>query len=101
MQLGWVKGIFFEEECLANFLDWHTFFVNSKVDSGKLDIVWFATVWCLWGVRNAVCFRNGDWNVNNTVWNIKLMAWRWSYCGKCTHSNYSFYDFCMDPLGFL
>lgn len=98
----WVgKGDYFEEGCLANFMDWHSFFHRSSVEKLKLDIVWFATIWCIWGMRNAICFRQEQWNVNNTVWNIKLMVWRWSFCGNVKHSKYSFYEFCKEPLFFL
>lgn len=68
------------------------------MEKRKLDFVWFATLWSLWGIRNGICFRQEDWNVNNTVWNIKLLVWRWSFCGKISHPNYSFYEFCMDPF---
>ncbi|XP_058734162.1 uncharacterized protein LOC131605881 [Vicia villosa] len=98
----WVgKGVCYEEECLSNFMDWHLFFHSKLVLDRKLDIIWFATTWCLWLVRNGACFCKEDWSVNNVVWNIKLLAWRWSFCGKITQPNYSFYEFCKEPLYYL
>ncbi|XP_058759860.1 uncharacterized protein LOC131633158 [Vicia villosa] len=54
----WVgKGAFSVEECFSNFMDWHLFFHSKLVLNRKLDIIWFATTWCLWLVRNGACFR--------------------------------------------
>ncbi|XP_058725660.1 uncharacterized protein LOC131596952 [Vicia villosa] len=99
---NWVgKGDNIDVECLSNFMDWHLFFGSKKVKVRKLGVVWLATTWTIWLVRNEACFRKEAWNVNNTVWNIKHLVWRWSFCGKITHPNYSFYEFCKDPLHFL
>ncbi|XP_058778918.1 uncharacterized protein LOC131652934 [Vicia villosa] len=99
---NWVgKGDRVDVKCLSNFMDWHLFFRSKKVKVRKLGLVWLATTWIIWLVRNGVCFRKEEWNVNNTVWNIKHLVWRWSFCGKITHPNYSLYEFCKDPLHFL
>ncbi|XP_058725467.1 uncharacterized protein LOC131596741 [Vicia villosa] len=99
---NWVgKGDRVESECLSNFMDWHLFFHSKKVKHRKLGVVWLATTWTIWLVRNGACFQKEVWNVNNIVWNAKHLAWRWSFCGKITHPNYSFYEFCKDPLHFL
>ncbi|XP_058734049.1 uncharacterized protein LOC131605745 [Vicia villosa] len=98
----WVgKGVCYEEECLSSFMDWHMFFHSKLVLDRKSNIIWFATTWCLWLVRNGVCFRKEAWSVNNVVWNIKLLAWRWSFCGKITQPNYSFYEFSKEPLYYI
>ncbi|XP_058750747.1 uncharacterized protein LOC131623741 [Vicia villosa] len=98
----WVgKGDTVDDECLSNFTDWHLFFRSKKVKDRKLGVVWLATTWVIWTVKNGSCFRKEAWNVNNIVWNIKHLVWRWSFCGKITHPNYSFYEFCMDPMHFL
>ncbi|XP_058752761.1 uncharacterized protein LOC131625940 [Vicia villosa] len=65
-----------EEECSSHFMDWHLFFWYKKVKDSKLGVVWLATLWTLWLVRNSVCFRNEDWNFNNFVWNIKMLVWK-------------------------
>ncbi|XP_058726139.1 uncharacterized protein LOC131597459 [Vicia villosa] len=99
---SWVgKGESVSEECLSNFMDWHLFFSVNMVKDRKLGIIWLATSWAIWLDRNGVCFRNESWNVNDIVWNIKLLAWRWTFCGNITRSNFSFYEFCKDPLFFL
>ncbi|XP_058775284.1 uncharacterized protein LOC131649541 [Vicia villosa] len=99
---SWVGlGNRMEDECLSSFMEWHSFFKLKKVKRCKLGVVWLAITWCLWIVRNDVCFRNDGWSVNNIVWNIKFTACRWSFCGNITDTNCNFYDFCKDPLCFL
>ncbi|XP_058756725.1 uncharacterized protein LOC131629936 [Vicia villosa] len=98
----WVgKPVGKEEDCLANFLDWYSFCKVNKVRESKWGLIWMATTWSIWLTRNGMCFRNDGWNVDNTVWNVKLLAWKWSFLGENSNSNYSFYEFVKDPLLFL
>ncbi|XP_058751483.1 uncharacterized protein LOC131624543 [Vicia villosa] len=60
-----------DKECMSNFMDWHSFFYSKKVKERKLGVVWLAITWSLWLIRNRSSFRKENWNVNNTVWNIK------------------------------
>ncbi|XP_058753180.1 uncharacterized protein LOC131626380 [Vicia villosa] len=90
-----------ENKCLPHFMEWHLFFRSCRIRDSKLDVVWLATVWSFWLIRNGVRFRKEAWSINNTVWNIKFLVWKWSFCGEITHPNYSFYDFSKDPLLFL
>ncbi|XP_058726790.1 uncharacterized protein LOC131598181 [Vicia villosa] len=71
------------------------------VKERKVDVVYLATTRTLWLVRNGVCFREERWNFNDTVWNLKLLVWKWSFCGKITRLNYSFYEFSRMPLLYL
>ncbi|XP_058783344.1 uncharacterized protein LOC131658025 [Vicia villosa] len=91
----------FEEACKANFLDWFHFFRAKKVKQGKEGMIWLACVWTFWTLRNGVRFRKDKWSVNDIVWSIKLLAWKWMFCGNITHPNFSFYEFVMDPVFFL
>ncbi|XP_058740846.1 uncharacterized protein LOC131613169 [Vicia villosa] len=98
----WVgKRVNIEDECRPNFMEWYHFFRSLKVKDRKSSSVWLATTWTIWLIRNGSCFRKEPWNVNNAVWNIKLLVWKWSFCGKITHPNYSFYEFSMNPLYYL
>ncbi|XP_058726135.1 uncharacterized protein LOC131597454 [Vicia villosa] len=64
----WVgKGDTVVEECLSSYFYWHNFFVSKKVKVRKLGVVWLATTWIIWLVRNGGYFRKEAWNVNNTV----------------------------------
>ncbi|XP_058776498.1 uncharacterized protein LOC131650803 [Vicia villosa] len=89
------------EDCKTNFLDWHNIFRLKKVTKGKDGMIWLACVWTLWILRNGVRFRKDRWSINDIVWNIKALAWKWMFCGKIAHPNFSYYEFVMDPLFFL
>ncbi|XP_058765916.1 uncharacterized protein LOC131639438 [Vicia villosa] len=98
----WIgKPVGKEEDCLANFLDWYSFCKVNKVRKGKWGLFWMATTWSIWLIRNGICFRNDGWSVDDTVWNVKFLVWKWSFLGENHKSNYSFYDFIKDPLLFL
>ncbi|XP_058752491.1 uncharacterized protein LOC131625668 [Vicia villosa] len=90
-----------EENCLGGFLDWLSFCKMKKVKEGKLGVVWLATLWSLWLYRNGVCFRNEVWNVDNTIWSIKVLVWKWAFIGDITHPICGFYEFNKDPLFFI
>ncbi|XP_058725893.1 uncharacterized protein LOC131597201 [Vicia villosa] len=90
-----------EEESLSNFMDWHSFCKSKKVGVKKLDVIWLATTWSIWLSRNGACFRLEDWILDDLVWSIKCLVWRWSFCGEITHANYTYYDFVKEPLRFL
>ncbi|XP_058733668.1 uncharacterized protein LOC131605312 [Vicia villosa] len=71
----WVdKGETNVYDCMANFLDWYSFFRLKKVKEGKLGVVLLATSWTLWILSNGVCFRKDKWSVNDIVWNMKLLV---------------------------
>ncbi|XP_058726801.1 uncharacterized protein LOC131598193 [Vicia villosa] len=54
----WVgKGEFLDNKCMPHFWDWHLYFRSRKVKDSKLDLVWIATIWALWLLRNGVRFR--------------------------------------------
>ncbi|XP_058746462.1 uncharacterized protein LOC131619376 [Vicia villosa] len=89
------------EECKPFFMEWYLNGRVKGIKDGKLGVFWLATCWVIWLTRNGHCFRNGGWNINNIVWNIKILSWRWSSFGDIAHSNYNFYDFCKDPLSFM
>ncbi|XP_058766558.1 uncharacterized protein LOC131640167 [Vicia villosa] len=90
-----------EDECKKCFMDWYSFCKKKKVKVGKFGVVWLATIWILWITGNGICFRNEGWDVNNTIWKIKSLIWKWSFIGKITHPICSFYEFDKDPLLFL
>ncbi|XP_058753777.1 uncharacterized protein LOC131626961 [Vicia villosa] len=90
-----------EVDCLRGFMDWLSFCKKKKVKEGKLGVVWLATLWTLWLNRNGVCFQNEVWNMDNTIWSIKFLVWKWAFIGDITHSICSCYDFNKDPLLFI
>ncbi|XP_058783007.1 uncharacterized protein LOC131657653 [Vicia villosa] len=90
-----------EEDYTSFFVDWHSLSRGKKLNSGKLGVLWLATAWIVWLTRNAFCFREEVWNINNMVWSIKFLVWRWSSYDNITYSNCCFYDFYKDPLYFM
>ncbi|XP_058776631.1 uncharacterized protein LOC131650953 [Vicia villosa] len=46
-----------EEDGLENFMFWHRFFRCKRVKERKLGVVWLATNWTIWLLRNGVSFR--------------------------------------------
>ncbi|XP_058755548.1 uncharacterized protein LOC131628736 [Vicia villosa] len=90
-----------EEESISFFMEWNSKGRVKGIKVGKLEVFWLATCWIIWLIRNGYCFRNDSWNINNIVWNIKILSWRWSSFGDIAHSNYNFHDFCKDTLSFM
>ncbi|XP_058734072.1 uncharacterized protein LOC131605774 [Vicia villosa] len=90
-----------EEVGLSSFMDWYLFCKKKKVKEGKCGVIWLAILWIFWLTRNGMCFRNEGWVVDNTVWNIKSLLWKWSFFGEITHPLYSFYEFTKGHLYFL
>lgn len=87
----WVdKSHVLEEECLSSFWDWYLFCKGRKVREGKWEFIWLATTWSIWLIRNRIFFRNDAWNVNDTVWSIKFLIWKWTCIGDITYPNSSF-----------
>ncbi|XP_058767962.1 uncharacterized protein LOC131641683 [Vicia villosa] len=54
--IGKPKGT--KEDCLANFIDRYLFCKKKKVKVDKLGVVWVATSWIIWLLRDEMCFRN-------------------------------------------
>ncbi|XP_058782871.1 uncharacterized protein LOC131657498 [Vicia villosa] len=90
-----------EEDCIPLFMEWIAMSRKKRIKVDKLGVLWLATCWTIWLTRNGVCFKNDEWNVNDIVWKIKTLVWRWSFLRDITYSNCNFYDFCKDPVSFL
>ncbi|GAU20845.1 hypothetical protein TSUD_120370 [Trifolium subterraneum] len=68
---------------------------NNKLRIGFL-LIWHATVWSLWRLRNEVIFSNGAKEIETVVDAIKLQSWKW---GVSRHQIpiCLFYEWCWDP----
>ncbi|XP_058783985.1 uncharacterized protein LOC131658738 [Vicia villosa] len=98
----WVdKPYVSEEECLSCFWDWYSFCKGKNLREKKRGVIWLATTWTIWLIRNGVRFRNDEWNVNDMVWSIKFLVWKWNCIGDITYPNSNFYEFSKDPLLFI
>lgn len=65
---------------------------------GKEGSIWISDCLCIYDLRNDILFNNEACIVSDLVWNIKVLAWKWSFIGEITHSKCNFYEFCKDSL---
>jgi hypothetical protein len=69
---------------------------SSKQSKVGFSVIWHATVWSIWRLRNSVIFSNGVSDVEVVVDSVKLLSWRWSL----SHHKIPiclFYEWCWDP----
>jgi hypothetical protein len=50
---------------------------NKKLRQGLL-MIWHATIWSIWKVRNSVIFANGVLDLSVLVDEVKVLSWKWS-----------------------
>lgn len=76
-----------------SFLEW-CFFSKSKKRKSReeMKVVWLATIWNLWIVRNIIIY---------VVWRSKVLVWRWSFLGNIIHFSCNFNEFSKDNLIYL
>ncbi|XP_058762683.1 uncharacterized protein LOC131636057 [Vicia villosa] len=84
-----------------SFMRWHGYSKFKRVRKRKEGVLWMATCWNIWMVRNGIVFRNDKWNVDDIVWNAKITAWKWLAIGKISLPKCDFYNFSKDPLLFF
>jgi hypothetical protein len=51
--------------------------INKRVRKGY-RLIWHATVWMLWKIRNDKIFNNGGCDVLSIVEEVNVLSWRWS-----------------------
>ena len=49
---------------------------NKKIRKGHW-LIWLATIWVLWKVRNDKIFNGKIYTVEEVVEEIKVLSWRW------------------------
>jgi hypothetical protein len=50
---------------------------NKKIRQGYM-LIWHATLWTIWKMRNNFIFANGLFNAKKVVDDIKVLSWKWS-----------------------
>jgi hypothetical protein len=87
----------------ANQVGWRHFnsfgaLVKSKKGNRVRHLIWLATTWCIWKLRNKIVFNGGAPNVSQIVDEIKYYSWYWFRGRSGRKSFLSFYDWCVAPL---
>ncbi|CAJ2677955.1 unnamed protein product [Trifolium pratense] len=72
--------------------------VKSRKGNRIRHLIWLATTWCLWKLRNNVVF-NGDLpDASKLVDDIKTFSWFWFKGRFGRKSSFSFSEWCLDPI---
>ncbi|CAJ2634610.1 unnamed protein product [Trifolium pratense] len=61
-------------------------------------IIWLATTWSIWRMRNNIIFRGDFVNVSSLVDQIIYIAWFWFIGRSRNIDNVAFIDWCNNPL---
>jgi hypothetical protein len=64
-------------------------------------LIWCATTWCIWSLRNNIIFRGSSFSIDGLMDNIKTFSWLWFISRRGRNLNYVFSDWCTNPLACL
>jgi hypothetical protein len=74
--------------------------VRLKKGGGRVSrLIWLATTWSIWKLRNDVIFNGVTPDASNLVNNIKTISWLWFSGRFGRKANLTFLNWCIDPLG--
>jgi hypothetical protein len=86
-------------DCCNHFLKFGDL-VRLKKGSGRVSrLIWLATTWSIWKLRNDVIFNGVNPDAFNLVNNIKTISWLWFSGRFGRKANVSFLNWCIDPMG--
>jgi hypothetical protein len=72
--------------------------VKSKNGSRVRHLIWLATTWCIWKLRNQIVFNGAAPDVTQLVEEIKRFSWSW-FRGRSGRKTFlSYYEWCVEPL---
>jgi len=72
---------------------------NKKIKKGRW-LVWLATLWVLWKVRNDNIFNRRIYEADEAVEKIKVLSWRW-ILSQTKLPVCLFYEWSWDPISCL
>jgi hypothetical protein len=72
--------------------------VKGMVTKKFMHIIWLATMWCLWRMRNYIIFRGDCANVTLLVDQIVYFSWFWFIDRLRSSVDLVFSDWCKNPL---
>jgi hypothetical protein len=82
---------------INHFLSFGGIFSGKKTKKLRY-IIWMATTWCIWRTRNNILFRGDHINIIALVYQIVYIAWFW-FIGRIGRTvDFSFTDWCNNPL---
>jgi hypothetical protein len=64
-------------------------------------LLWLATTWNIWNLRNNVVFKGVIPNASTLLNDIKSFLWRWFSGRFARNSCIPFSDWCQDPMSFI
>jgi hypothetical protein len=75
--------------------------IKSKANKKHRHIIWLATTWCIWRLRNNLVFREDRATIFSLVNQIIYMSWFW-FSGHLRSNVDIFFDYwCTNPLDCL
>jgi hypothetical protein len=72
--------------------------IKDKVHKRCRHIIWLATTWSLWCMRNNILFQGGSVNLSLLLNQIKFMSWFWFTGRVCNNVDLEFSAWCNNPL---
>jgi hypothetical protein len=62
-----------------------------------IKVIWLATIWTLWKIRNDRVFNDSTSEVDIVVEEVKVLAWRW-VLSRMSIPVCLFFEWCWDPI---
>ncbi|XP_058784217.1 uncharacterized protein LOC131658988 [Vicia villosa] len=90
-----VSSVFSLEEFMG--LDDIQVKVRNSVTRNKVNIIWMATIWSFWLMRNGIVFDNVPFSFESVFNSVMFLSWRWSECSLLLPRS-SFYDWYKLPI---
>lgn len=72
--------------------------VEGKYSKRVDNLIWMATLWCLWLSRNAVMFKGSVADVKFLLIQIKHVSWGWFISRAGKNSSHTVLDWWLTPL---
>jgi len=88
-----------------SFITTHNLFVHfecwaNEAKSKKLTLgfrlIWNASIWSIWNMRNEIIFKNDAFEVEELVERIKRLSWFWSM-SRIKIASCLYYEWCWNP----
>jgi hypothetical protein len=90
----------------TNIVGWNNFLlfgelVKTKKGARVSHLIWLATTWNLWKLRNNVLFNDALPDASSLVDDIKAFSWVWFKGHRCRNCCILFSKWCIDALAYF